>query len=437
MVRLALVFALSCSVVSASDLTMSLKERVFQEDMESRFVLDGQALCKMILPASDGGDVTYNMPDNAYMTGIYLGTLAMKYAVTKDAETLQSTQRAMRALHLLCTVSGKPGLLARAAWPKERPLMDPQRWRDSPDGVHKWLGDVSCDQVDGVMFGASLAYALLANSEEKNTLSEDIHGIVDHILANNLCIVDVNGEPTQYGKYFPKIVRGPEKMNGLFWLQALKVAHQVTGDAKYDTLYHQYALGEGYAALSVQARHIADPNTGWMVNHSDDVLLFMAWETLLRLETDPALRDMYTQGLRRMWEGNEQYPGVKPEANPIHAFLAAKYLGDDSGVQSAIETLALFPLDLKMNRSMIEKYAGTYGFQYDGSPKSPEPQPGRPVPIDRRLKAWSAWVQNCYPQGLHSREGCERGKDFRVEFNGHDYLLGYWFGRYHGHVPQD
>ncbi|HOV34300.1 MAG TPA: hypothetical protein PLX23_13155, partial [Candidatus Hydrogenedens sp.] len=59
------------------------KAEIFQQDMEERFLLDGQALCKLALPNNKKG-LSYNMPDNAYMTGIYVGTLSMKYLVTKD-----------------------------------------------------------------------------------------------------------------------------------------------------------------------------------------------------------------------------------------------------------------------------------------------------------------------------------------------------------------
>ena len=121
--------------------------------MKTRFLLDGQALCKLHVPDKKNPERSYNMPDNAYMTGIYCGTMAMKYAVTKDPVDRDAMGQSLRALHLLCTVSGKKGLLARAAWPKGKPLFDDGQWRDSPDGVHLWRIDVSCDQMTGVMFG--------------------------------------------------------------------------------------------------------------------------------------------------------------------------------------------------------------------------------------------------------------------------------------------
>ena len=115
----------------AQELTLSKKAEVFQRDMEARFLLDGQALCKLKAPHGVHHETTYNMPDNAYMTGIHAGTQAMRYAVTKDPAAKAAVREALRALHLLCTISGKPGLLARAAWPKDKPFNDDGKWHAS------------------------------------------------------------------------------------------------------------------------------------------------------------------------------------------------------------------------------------------------------------------------------------------------------------------
>ncbi len=415
----------------AQELTLSKKAEVFQRDMEARFLLDGQALCKLKAPHGVHHETTYNMPDNAYMTGIHAGTQAMRYAVTKDPAAKAAVREALRALHLLCTISGKPGLLARAAWPKDKPFNDDGKWHDSADGKYQWRGDVSCDQVAGVMFGFSLAYELAAEEAETKLIAGDVAALVDHILDNGLRIVDVNGKPTRFGNYTKLYASLIEPMNALYWLQALKVAVQVTGEAKYGDAYRKYAVDEGYADISLRARPMGDPTKRHGVNHSDDVLLFLAYSRLLPLEQEESLRQYYVAGFKRMWEGEAGYPGVKPEANPLYAFLAAHYLGEDACVAGAVDTLRWFPLDMKMRPEMVTKYETEMNFTFDGMPKSPEAREGQPIPVDRRDRAWSAWVMDPY----HNREN---DKKFRhMEFNGHDYLLGYWLGRHFGYVMQD
>ncbi|HPO13224.1 MAG TPA: hypothetical protein PLI09_07245 [Candidatus Hydrogenedentes bacterium] len=422
---------LMCMGALAQDLTLLKKAEVFQRDMEARFLLDGQALCKLKSPHGRTAETTYNMPDNAYMTGIYAGTQSMRYAVTQDPAVKMAAQQSIRALHLLCTISGKPGLLARAAWPKNKPWEDDGQWHDSVDGKYIWRGDVSSDQVAGVMFGFSLAYELAADDSEKKQIAEDVAALVDHILEHGLRIVDVTGKPTRFGNYTKLYVSLIEPMNALYLLQAIKVASQVTGSEKYAEAYRKYAVEEGYGEISERSRPMGDPTKRHGVNHSDDVLLFLAYSRLLHLEQDEQLRDHYLAGFKRMWAGEGKYPGVKPEANPLHAFLAAKYLGDDSGVSGAVDSLRWFPLDMKMRPEVVGKYESEMGFRFDGTARSPEAQQGQPIPVDRRDRSWSAWVMDPY-------HNYEDDKKFRgLEFNGHDYLLGYWLGRYLGYVSQE
>ena len=411
----------------AGELNLAKKAAVFEHDMEARFLLDGQALCKLKRPTPERDYVAYNMPDNAYMTGIYLGTMSMKYAVTKADADREKARRSLRALHLLCTVSGKKGLLSRAAWPADRPMDDDGLWRDSPDGKHRWRGDVSSDQVDGTLFGFALAYDLVANDAEKTLIAEDVGNLVGAILDNNLRIIGYDGNVTTWGKYYPEYAMIADRLNMLLWLQALKVAHHVTGEARFEAAYTEWAFAKNYAKKSVYSRRHRNPNMR-AVNHSDDVLIFLGYEPVLRYEENPELREFLLAGLKDFWDGNAKYPGVAPEANPLYAFLVARYLDKKDAVPDAINTLRWFPLDMKWNRDTIAQYEKTLEFRFDPAPKSPEPEKKKPLPVDRRPKSWSAWVMDPY------RPGGDSGVDSPIEFNGHDYLLGYWMGRYYGFI---
>ncbi len=426
--RITLILALLLTAsVCANALTLKQKASLFQHDMEARFLLNGQALCKLKLPTESREFVAYNMPDNAYMTGIYLGTLSMKYAATGAAADRAAARESLEALHLLCAVSGEPGLLARAAWPKDKPMDDDGIWRDSACGNYRWRGDVSTDQVAGVMYGFTLAYDLIANDDEKERIAQDVTAMVEHVMANDMRIVDVDGEPTQWGRYDPAYVSGLERMNALLWLQALKVAAHVSADERYDALYRKWATEHDYAEIAVNARLDLNPSFRGAVNHSDDVLLYLGYLPLLMYETDMDIRGYIAQSARRSWEG-DRFPGVKPEGNPFYAFIIARYLEDASGVEDAINTLRWFPLDAKWNHDTVAAYEEQFEFTFDPTPQSPEPEPNMPVPVDRRIKDWSAWVQDPY----HSAGS--RDEDNPMEFNGHDYLLGYWMGRYYGFI---
>jgi len=423
---LAVAVALSFDALAGDSLTLARKAALFQHDLEQRFMLDGQALCKRFVPTEQRPFVSYNMPDNAYMTGIYLGTLAMKYAVTRDEADKAAVLASIDALHRLCTVSGKKGVPARAMWPKDRSIGDDGEWRDSQDGLYRWRGDVSSDQIDGIMFGYGLAYDLVADDDHKKVIAQDVRDIVSHILDNGLKIIDVDGKPTRFGNYSPQFVKTFEAMNALVLLQHLKVAAHVTGDERFTREYRRIAVDERYGDCAVRAR--------WMlfkVNFSDDVMLALAYYPLFVFEDDPAFRDIYVKSFQRSWQGEGGVPGMKAQGNPVYALLAQVALGDDSAVADSVNNLRTFALDVKWNRDTIAGYEKEFGFTFEPAPSSAEPKEGDAVPLDRRARTWSTWVQDPYARAV------ERRTDEGIEYNGHDFLLAYWFGRYLKRIGPD
>ena len=411
--------------------SLAEKAAVFERDLQSRFDLQGQILCKLMLPAGDRDFIAYNMPDNAYMTGIVLGARSMKYAVTGDASDRALARTSLKALHLLCTVSGRPGLLARAAWPVDTPMADDGIWRESADGDYRWRGDVSSDQVDGVLYGFYWAYELIADTEEKAAIARDVAALVDHLLENDLRIIGFDGEPTQWGSYYPEYVRTQEPMNALLFLQHLKIAVHVTGEARFTEAYRRYAFDEGYLELTKRARRAADPMRRGAVNHSDDVLRYLAYSPLFELERDPEIVPVLKESLTTAWEGDGTYPGVGPEHNPLFAFITRRALGDDISIRESVTTLERFPFDMKWNSDTFAHYAAEYGINWDPTPVSEPVERGTAVPIDRREKSWSAWVMNPYTSAG------TRTADAGTEYNGHDYLAAYWMGRYFGYIGED
>ena len=405
-------------------LTLAKKAALFEHDIRERFLFDGQIACKLKVPTEQRPFVAYNMPDNAYMTGIYLASLSMKYAVTKAPADREAAAASIRALNLLCTVSGKKGLLARAAWPLDKPFEDDGVWRESPDGKHKWRGDVSSDQMDGVIYGYTVAYDLVANEEEKKEIAKNVADLVGTLLDNDLKIIGFDGKPTRWGNYTPLYVKTAEPMNALILLQHLKAAIHVTGDERFEREYRRLAVDDGYAKAAVRARRML-----FSINYSDDVLLFLAYPPLLKYETDPALRELYVKSLRRTWEGAGKRPGVKAQANPFYAFIAHDLLGDDSGVAAGIDVLKWFPLDMKWNSETVAGYEKEFDFTFDPVPVKPVPEPGESFPFDRRAKTWSAWADS-------PRQG-DRTADTLMEYNGHDYLVAYWLGRYLGLIAPE
>lgn len=422
LVSVFVLMGVSVSAVAGTPLNLAKKAEVFNVDLQRYYALDGQVAPKLKLPTPQRSFIAYNMPDNAYMTGIYAGMLAMRYAASKDPAARAQASQALKGLDLLTTVSGKKGLLARAAVPLDMPFEDGGDWQPSPNGRHKWWADVSSDQMDGALYGYVMLYDLTADDAEKKLIAKNVSDLVSYVLDNGYRIIDYHGRPTQYGNYTKEHITQREPMNGLLLLQHLKIAHHVTGNERFAQEYERLARGEGYAKLAVKARR----GGFGRVNYSDDVLLWLAYYPLLLIEKDPELKGFYEASLRRTWEGEGNLRGIKHEQNPIYAFAVNRFLGDTSGTPAGIQTLQWFPLDMKLNRLSIARYERELGFRFDPTPQSPAPAKGEVVPVDRRPKYWSTWVHDPYVAGTR--------EDFALEYSGLDYLMAYWQGRYHGYI---
>ncbi len=462
-------------------LTMKKKAEIFEHDLRSRFMLEGQVLCKLRLPTEDVPFVSYDMPDDAYMTGMMAAVFSFKYAVTQDPADKQFVSLLLSGLHKLCHISGKKGLLARAWWPQDNPnflgLAREKRWTlNEKEGVY-WNGDVSTDQMDGVFFGFYYAYKYAADVQEKALIAADVRELVDTLLENGCRIIDQNGNMTTWGDYTVEYTTKNTHLHGFLLLQHLKIAEYVTGDSKYGALYRKFAIEDGLAGYSVTTWLPMPPQ---MANHSDNVMHIMERLPMLELEEDPQLLEVYMQGLRTFaygyskeevvlpngmkpyefmadlferekgqfpspklaeavknfvqdfWNKDSLYHGVRIMGTPIYNFVFQKYLGDEEeGVPvKALDTLRFFPFDMKWNSDTIARYEQQFDVKFDPSPRTPELPEDMPVPIDRRRKDWSAWVQNPYPV-----TDVEAPKpDGGMEYNGHDYLFGYWLGRLYGFI---
>ncbi len=313
--------------------------------------------------------------------------------------------------------------------PIGRPWFDDGIWRESLDGRYRWRGNVSSDQVVGVIFGYYVYFARVADTADRALLAEKVRQLVGRILDDDLRIIGYDGKVTTWGHYEPSYVVNREPMNALLLLQMVKIAQVVTGDARFDREYRRLTdEGElNYARIAENARLDVPPLEA---NHSDDMLIALALYSLLELEQQPTIKPYLLEAARR-WFYGVTHPGGAVEANPFASFLWHHWTGETDHDSAAFDTLRNMPLDMKWNPDTIERYARRFGFSLEPEASSPEPAPGKPLPIDRRGRTWSFLVHNPY------RAGVARATPAPFETNGMDYLVSYWFGRAHGMVAGD
>ncbi len=404
--------------------TLSQIADLLETDLAERFLIEGHVPPKRRPPSDAVPFVSYNMPDNAYMTGMYLADQTYRWLAAQDPEAKRLAQDACTALHTLIAVTGKPGLFARAFMPWDMPYQDDGEWHKSADGKYRWRGDVSSDQVDGYMYGCSVYAAHLASEAEIKRMALDCVAICDHIENHGMHIEDVDNEPTQWGHYEPEYVKRREPMNALLWLQHLKIAAQLSGDPKQEERYRHYALDEGYAKIAADAHLAGGPGLDGRINFSDTVLIFLAYEPLLRLEKDPVLREMYLASLERSWES------MRPLHNPFFTYLYMQATGkrDKAILNEVKDNLASFTFDIHWNSDTRETYAKRFQLDLTPQPKFPKPKRGEVVPYEWRSKTWSLLVQNPYNEMAQEVPRPDSG----MEYTGLHWTISYWLGRAEG-----
>lgn len=358
-------------------------------------------------------------------TQTYIGSLAYAYAVTKDKKYLEAARRSMKAMCFLTKISGVKGFTARAVRFEGEPgygtvvKADGQEWHEAPDGSCEWLGETSSDEMTGHFFGFSLYYDFCADEEEKATIREILCDIVDHILEHNYRLCDVDGLPTTWAIWDPDQLNRNnmwlwEKcINSLEILTFLSVAYHVSGDEKYRKEFLRLAVDEHYLLNAAQHKK-PDGHT----NHIDDNLGFLCTVTILRMETDPAIRKYLLMGTKHHWEYE------RTEHCAWYSLIYGAFSDDACDLDHAVKSLREYPLDF-VQRPMIN--SSRKGLVYDTEQErwGCEPHLKEALDIDARV------VHNYDTNPFRVDDGrptCANSPSV--------YLLPYWFGRYYGIIEE-
>ncbi len=376
----------------------------------------------LAIPGDLSSNYTHDLDNDGLWTGIYVAAEAFRYAVTGDEEAKQYAKTSFDAMVMLQTVTDgvvpKEGFFARTYVPYNAQLGTDSKWHHSADGQWTWKGTTSSDELVGHILAGYTYYELVADEEEKELVRSYIGKIMNHIVDNDLVLIDYDGNHTRWGVWRPSILNGmlPEKsLNSLEILSALKVAHHITGDAKFDSVYHHLIDVENYDQNTINVKYLDE------INHSDDELAFLSYYPLLQLEQDPGLRNTYLGSIDRSWFYEE------PERSSLFNFIYHSAYPDDpeeGDDASALTNLRLWPMDLitwSFNNSIrddidISPERGRFG----------ELQSLEVLPVDQR----PAIKWNANPYRLIE------GGSGRGEQPGSEWLLPFWMGRYHGYIQE-
>jgi len=380
------------------------------------------------------GDITssemIDTDNDGGWTSYYIGSLAARYGVTHEEETRRQAWESFGALERTQTIHTNAGFPARTFERRGFKFSDPDRWRDAPDPNWEWKGHTSSDEICSQTFAHAVMWELVArNAAERSRVATNFVRIVDHILAHDLYLVDVDGKPTLWGRWNPEYVNWfppsivDRRLNSAEITASLQLAYRMTGDDRYRDRAMGLFAKSGYlanilgpmSAVALTPGFIHQGNDmGDEWNHSDDELGFFTYWVLVRFAFTPELRAQYAAAVKDHWEFE------RPERYPIWNFIHAACGGESHEPEAAVWTLRGTPLD-------TITWTVTNSTREDLT-KLPKSFPGREMkeilPPGERAMARI----NTQPFIL------DHGDGGGIDLPGDEFLLGYWLGRFVGAI---
>jgi hypothetical protein len=413
---------LGISQIQQVEMTFDEKAKIYEAVIKNRHNRRGLVnLSHLSVPGDLTTSKTKNEDNDGLWTSVYLAAECFRYAVTKDEAAKENAIKTYEALEHLETVTGIPGLPARSYAlstdsVEQSRSPHPKKWRPSPDGEWQWLDDTSSDEIVGHIFAISIFYDLVADETMKIKVKNLVARTMDHIIDNDFHLVDYDGLPTRWGVWHPDSINHSQNWayeKGLYSLEILsflKAAIHITGNPKYEDTYEMLIQEHNYAENTVQAK-IYGPFEN---SHSDDILTYFSYYTLLRYANGDEYLPLYKKSLERTWAISQ------PEKIPAWNIISSVLLKKDCDLSVALDELQDYPIDLidwKMENShrwdLHEDPIVARGGNQQATLPIPTPENG--------IFRW-----NTNPRQLDTGAGGLR------EETGTYFLLPYWMGRYHG-----
>lgn len=358
------------SAIKKKKMTLAQKNDYFYDVLMKRHIRAPWIAGQCRLPIA--GDLSQWEPEDddndGEYTGNYLAMECFRYAATKSSDAKVKAAKAFRFLKLLQEVTGTDGFFARTIVPvnwdvtklhdgnktyNARQLADelvkePRfkpvevRWHKSADGQWLWKGDTSSDEMCGHMFGYFCYYELVADATEKQLVRQHIKRIVDHLIANDYNLIDIDGKHTRWSVWSPNSLNhdpewAPDRnQNSMEMLTFLKLAHYVTGDTKYQQHYLRLIKQEGYLD---NMKEIVNQNPAWFI-YFDTMLQAYCYPILLKCEKDPQRLAFYQSHMDTWFERRRN------DHNPLINFIYNYSRGKTEELANSIDFFRDTPLDL-------------------------------------------------------------------------------------------
>jgi hypothetical protein len=338
-------------------MTLEDKAAFFDKQVRQRHIRNGFNATLVGMKEGNLGTGYMEDSDNdGLWTSMYLGAEAFRYAVTKSPEALQNCRESLDAMERLYSVNPVKGFPARSYERRGYKLHDPEKWIPSPDPEWDWKSTTSSDEAIGHIFVFAVLAELVDDESVKERSIALIDSLMQHIVDNDLYLVDWDGKPTLWGKWNPEYVNarpknvGDRKINSSNIIAMLQTAYHFTKKEIYREKAFELMNKHGYLENLMrpmkeigEAPEDADDwskmlSQGW--NHSDDEMYFLGYWGLYRYAFNDTLKEKYKAAIIDHWE--IERPEKEGAWNIFTALTGAK----EFDLKEAIWYLQEYPLDL-------------------------------------------------------------------------------------------
>lgn len=191
--------------------------------------------------------------DSSTWNGALLGTLAYKYAVTRDPDTLTHICGLLDGLRLFFEATGQPGLPARNVTPLDGPVADDQTGRFEKDGRKFAFRSQAAKGTVNQLAGGYLTLLLHVGRDlpgnYERMASDDLAAIALHLIEHEYHLTEADGKRTPYGDLTPVVASVGAPFNAQVAYMIVAAAHYFPPDnnaarekiaAEFNRLRHKH-----------------------------------------------------------------------------------------------------------------------------------------------------------------------------------------------------
>ncbi|UZR97234.1 hypothetical protein [Chondrinema litorale] len=312
-----------------------------------------------------------HQPSDNLWTAMYLASQLYRYKVTESEEAKLNAYEAFEAMERLHTITNIDGLFARSferdyivvntkkkGWEKtEIETGSPAKmWIQGADHENwTWRSTASSDQAVGQIFALTAVLELADDEDWKKRALKCLDDMMGYIVENDMYIIDIDGEPTLWGKWNPDYVNsfptnvGDRRLYSSNIIAFLQTAYKFTGKEKYKEKAYELMEKDGYlenllrpiSKISPSDEDEWSKNLSHEWNHSDDEMYFLAYQGLYQYAFDNQLKEQYKASIKDHWMVE------RPEKNALWNFIYSQTGEKEIDLDASILYLKNYPMDLR------------------------------------------------------------------------------------------